>query len=902
MKIENLEIKGFGKLNNVSFKFKDGFNIIYGLNESGKTSMQMFIKSMLYGIKGGRQSKDGTPPMLKKYKPWNSDSYGGSMQYRLDDGKCYRVERNFNTGSVKIYDSQFNDITAGFDAVKGKGVLFAEKHLGLNENCFNKTVFVKQLDIKVDNDGADELQNKLINIAQSGYEDISYSKARSALIETSRNYIGTGKTTTKPLDILTAKLAELNERYKLLQEKRASLLDTEKALKKALEDIDTLTSKKQMLQNEKDQINKKMHLEQLNKDIKNLTLLLEEIRAKEAEYKKATSELDEMSVYLEKNSALNSFGSEESENISIIYYKYCDMLENQKKLHEQIDTAKASIDAAASRLEELKRLSAVDKSGIDAAVQARRELDRLLVQQKAVPAGGRGRASAAPAKPASLRACVFAAIICLLAAAASGAAAFSGLLPHKYLLSGISAAGVVAAGIALYLRHALKVKSSQQKKEKSDNAHKVALIEKIKFNKQIIDNFLTNVGFTTLEDFFNAKGEYDSIKEQHINLNYQINMLEHESLNNSKQINELKNTLIQKLSAAGIMPNISEMPPIDKSGLSINNIDYKADMNNLSADIDPYDSCIYKNEIEIKEEYIKMLTQAIKNFRETKLKQSYLKQRTLELDKDIELLYRKINTDYNINLSNSIELENKINELKEKTMTFEAQDITDGSLTNLIHSRDNYNIDSEYEAVCEEINNLNLKVKEYQMLIRDSLNDSDELQRLDEEIYELQQKKSRLEDINYSLRTALEVLDEASAEIKNTYSPLLNNCMSKYVKRITNGKYSDLRADDDLHLNVVAPETGEVVNISCLSGGAMDQLYLSLRLSMAGLMSGNGETLPLILDEIFSQYDDERTQSTLEFIKEEFPENQLLLFTCKKREVDIASKVFGPDLNIIRLS
>ena len=82
----------------------------------------------------------------------------------------------------------------------------------------------------------------------------------------------------------------------------------------------------------------------------------------------------------------------------------------------------------------------------------------------------------------------------------------------------------------------------------------------------------------------------------------------------------------------------------------------------------------------------------------------------------------------------------------------------------------------------------------------------------------------------------------------------------------------------------------------------MDQLYLSLRLSMAGLMSGNAETLPLILDEVFSQYDDERTQSTLEFIKEEFPENQLLLFTCKEREVDIASKVFGPDLNIIRLS
>lgn len=898
MKIENLEIKGFGKLNNVSFKFEEGFNIIYGLNESGKTSIQMFIKSMLYGIKGGRQSRDGTPSMQKKYKPWNSDNYGGSMEYKLDDGSCYRIERNFNTGSVKIYDSFFNDITADFDAVKGKGVLFAEKHLGLNENCFNKTVFVKQMDIKVGGDGADELQNKLINIAQSGYEDISYSKARSALVEAVRNHIGTGKTTTKPLDVITNKLADLKERYRLLKEKRFSLLDTEKALKKALEDLDTLNAKKQMLQTKKNLIKKRLYLDRLNKDIKNMTSLLEDIRAKEAEYKKITSELDEISLYLEKNSSFNGFGSEESEDITITYYKYRDLLENQKKLLEQIDSAKASIEAVSARLEELKGLSAVDKSGIEAAVKARRELDRLLEEQKTLPAlEGMGRAPSAPAKPASLRACTIAAIVCLLAAVASAAAAITGLLPHNDLLYGIATAGMIASGISLYLRHAIKIKSSQYKINKKSNCeYKNTLFDKIKFNKQIIDNFLTSTGFATLEDFFNAKHEYDLIKEQHINLNYQINMLENEKLNNIKNINGLKNSLLQKLIAADIVPYMNEIPSVNKPEINdIEKIEDKTDTDDLSTGMTPNDSDIFKKDVEIKEEHIKMFTEALINFRETKLRYSYLKQRAFELEKDIELLYRKINTDYNINLSNTIELENKINELKKEALSFNA----DGYLTNLNYDKD---IDSEYETVCEEINNLNLKIKEYQILLGDSLNDSDELQRLDEEICELQEKKSRLEDIDYSLRTALEVLDEASAEIKNTYSPLLNNCMSKYIKKITNGKYSDLRADDNLRLNVVAPETGEVVNISYLSGGAMDQLYLSLRLSMAGIMSGSGETLPIILDEIFSQYDDERIQSTLEFIKEEFPENQFLLFTCKKRELDIAGKVFGSNLNIIRLS
>ena len=62
MKINNMEINGFGRLENRSFVFGSGMNVIYGCNESGKSTLQAFIKAMLFGLKGGRRSKEGYLP------------------------------------------------------------------------------------------------------------------------------------------------------------------------------------------------------------------------------------------------------------------------------------------------------------------------------------------------------------------------------------------------------------------------------------------------------------------------------------------------------------------------------------------------------------------------------------------------------------------------------------------------------------------------------------------------------------------------------------------------------------------------------------------------------------------------------------------------------------------------
>ena len=50
MKIQKLQINGFGKLKNKEVRLNDGINIIYGENEAGKSTLLKFISAMFYGI------------------------------------------------------------------------------------------------------------------------------------------------------------------------------------------------------------------------------------------------------------------------------------------------------------------------------------------------------------------------------------------------------------------------------------------------------------------------------------------------------------------------------------------------------------------------------------------------------------------------------------------------------------------------------------------------------------------------------------------------------------------------------------------------------------------------------------------------------------------------------------
>ena len=88
MVILGLNIAAFGKLSNKEIPLRPGTNVITGDNESGKTTIAVFLKSMLYGMEEGDN-------VYERYYPFGfSGVYGGSLTI-LSEDRVYELKRSF---------------------------------------------------------------------------------------------------------------------------------------------------------------------------------------------------------------------------------------------------------------------------------------------------------------------------------------------------------------------------------------------------------------------------------------------------------------------------------------------------------------------------------------------------------------------------------------------------------------------------------------------------------------------------------------------------------------------------------------------------------------------------------------------------------------------------------------
>ena len=72
--------------------------------------------------------------------------------------------------------------------------------------------------------------------------------------------------------------------------------------------------------------------------------------------------------------------------------------------------------------------------------------------------------------------------------------------------------------------------------------------------------------------------------------------------------------------------------------------------------------------------------------------------------------------------------------------------------------------------------------------------------------------------------------------------------------------------------------------VSRLSVGTIDQMYISLRLSALDEISN--ESMPIILDESFAYYDENRLENILKYIAKQYSDRQIIILTCNNREID----------------
>ena len=240
--IKKLYLTSFGQFENTSIDLESGFNLIYGKNESGKSTITSFIEGILYGFDEGSRVRHFNKKQ-EIYRPINSYKYAGYAIFSKD-GVDYRISRNFDDGAYEIYDFSISEVMKvkesnlnypgefllGLEYELYKNLITAFQRQETSENSRNK---IRELLINKDdynfsaNDALNFLDNKLANIGTMRAYTKPYAKTINEIDELSK----------KILDLKSLRSSYYND-FKKLDKNRNNIEKKTRILKDLRKDRD----------------------------------------------------------------------------------------------------------------------------------------------------------------------------------------------------------------------------------------------------------------------------------------------------------------------------------------------------------------------------------------------------------------------------------------------------------------------------------------------------------------------------------------------------------------------------------------------------------------------------------------------------------------------------------------
>ena len=268
MKIKNIKINSFGKINNKEYDFSEKINLIYGKNEAGKSTLLKFIQNIFYGTSKNKKGKSFSDYDL--YKPWGEGDFSGKLKYKLDSGEEFEVYREFGKKNPKIYNENLEDISKQFNIDKNTGSEFFFEQTKVDEFMFLSSIVSMQQEVKLNKQDQNIYIQKIANLAGTGDDNISYKKAIDKLNKKQLDEIGTDRSQGKPINLSINKINEYENEIKELEDYKQKQyiieneinklnyeIENEKLKEKYLKELKEI-KEKEKIENEKLNLNKKI--------------------------------------------------------------------------------------------------------------------------------------------------------------------------------------------------------------------------------------------------------------------------------------------------------------------------------------------------------------------------------------------------------------------------------------------------------------------------------------------------------------------------------------------------------------------------------------------------------------------------------------------------------------------
>lgn len=262
MKILEINIIGFGTHNNLTLSLSENVNVILGDNESGKSTIGIFVYTMLYGF--GSENKRAF------YRPWNNEiEYGGNILFECA-GTVYKIDARFgNTpeeDSISLYNISLDE---KIEIPSGKSI--GEILLGISEEAFSISSFMINSPDKVAMDNQDSesmfdyLMKKNIEKKQASDEMIVLKR-----IDSSIDFIGSLEEDTGKLGKLKEEKGDAEYSLSKIKKSKNDLLDKKAELQKLENELLDIKKKRFSEKNDTVAVANAVEVVSLHSEIKSL--------------------------------------------------------------------------------------------------------------------------------------------------------------------------------------------------------------------------------------------------------------------------------------------------------------------------------------------------------------------------------------------------------------------------------------------------------------------------------------------------------------------------------------------------------------------------------------------------------------------------------------------------------
>ena len=779
MIIKKFDIENFGKFSGRSIDFKPGFNLIFGNNEDGKSTLMAFTKLMFYGNLG--KSTDIAKNLRKKYTPWSGASMSGSIEFE-SGGESFRLHKKFQKSAASDLVSVYNhDKGEKIDLPPSQeiGQVFLDMDLGEFERSF----FIENFGGFSSDASGDSLAMRIANLSVSGDESISQSSVMARISAALEELVS--KSQKKGL------LVEARERIETLKHELSDLNEQTKNQLSLMTEISELKTEITTLEQSIEAIDLKNKVEAAKKDLKRLSALAENLQHREELLKTLHIWNDDIASLKAKTQLLKQLLAE-IPNI------------------EHQDATKITHDDYRKALVLENELSSLekDKQIIDGRFKALvNALSEALNAEK---------------KKTRRKNIIGSVLLSIFFGVGIGMFFISQYIPWL-CLSGLSA----VAWLGLILK---KHKRYYEKRVDSASKEYEDCIRQLSFfSESLINETPEQIQAIFQEKLSRCLSDFDELLKMFGCNNFEEfktkaaeNFGRAETIKSANQLKEKFTHSISQFAAVSSFEEANKFFEEICSTLKL--FEETEEKISVMTDLSGFDSSVYDNI----ESQISYLSEFIENSKPVDVK-----------DQDVDALKAQLTKKRQL-----------LGELQSRTTPPSTSE--DDILIQLSEA-------SEYEK--------------------------------------------ELSDRYKALSLASKTLEDAISEMNKGLGSLLNKKTGEYLSKISGKKYSDVLVSRNLEVEARSSLADGYHQWKHLSSGAIDKIYFALRLAAADIIVEKSNPLPLFLDDILTQYDNESCKNALSFLNEYLKKSgsvsQIFFFTCHKHISEAVKEIISDYNEII---